>query len=132
MLIRIFKRVVAKPISLAIIIVVPLFIVCWHAAVVHRAAHPEPVAARESSPSVAPKSSANLQQIAKEVGSIRKFIGTPVPNHAGTKILFKQTTDTGVGMFFSEVPNGHRQLVYEQPEKDYHAHDVMFLGWSSD
>lgn len=135
------KGILAKPVSLVVAVVVPLLIVGWHLASsskkttysigttnVGKLAETE---ANGKNPNSISKKS-DLENIAKEVGSIGKFIGAPVPNSAGTKILFEETVETGVGMFFCETPNGHRQLLYEQPEKNYHVHDIHFLGWSPD
>jgi predicted esterase len=132
--IKILKLVVSKPVSLALTIIVPLSIVGWHMVVSAR--RPVQLATTpvvgNSTPQPDDEKRSNLEAIANEAGSIRKFIGIPVPNNAGTRVLFEQTIEAGVGMFFCRIPGGHRQLLYEQPEKGSHVHDIRFLGWSPD
>jgi len=128
-------RILSRPASLAITIAVPLAIFGWHTLVASSRDQPSRLLA--SAGPAAPRavltgSAPNLEQVAREAGSIGKFVGVPEPNHAGTKILFAETTETGVGMFFCEIPGGHRRLLYVQPEKGYHVHDINFLGWSPD
>lgn len=52
---------------------------------------------------VSGRRAASLQAIATEVGSVAEFWGEVSPNHAGTEIVFKQSTETGVGAFFSPI-----------------------------
>ena len=136
---KLLKHVVSKPWALAITIGVPLSVVIWHRVVISegriRAGSTVAVKTNEVEGDRRQATDATgpgLTKIADEAGTIGKFLGAPFPNKAGTKILFEESTKTGMGVFFCEIPGGHRQLLYVQPEKDYHVHDIRFFGWSPD
>jgi len=74
----------------------------------------------------------NLQVITTEVGTVAEFWGDPSPNHAGDRIVFQQSTENGVGIFHAEIPNGSRQLVFEQAEKGFDYRNFQVWGWSPD
>jgi hypothetical protein len=73
-----------------------------------------------------------LGRIANEIGSVAEFWGEPVPNQAGTRLLFQQSTEKGVGTFFAVIPGGRRVLLREKLEKGFDTRDFMSAGWSPD
>jgi hypothetical protein len=73
---------------------------------------------------------AGIGKITNEFGSVAEFFGEPVPNAAGTRILFQQTTENGIGVFFSVLPNGRRVLLDERPTKGFDRRDILSAGWS--
>jgi hypothetical protein len=81
-------------------------------------------------------SPANIEDIANEMGSVAEFWGEPSPNHKGTGIVYQQSTETGVGVFFTDIPSGSRKLLYELPEKfaikDRGAQNLNVWDWSPD
>lgn len=83
-----------------------------------------------------PETVAKLDDIATEMGSVAEFWGEPAPNHAGTGIVYQQSTETGVGVFFAEIPSGSPKLLYQIPEKfaikDRTALNLSLWGWSPD
>ncbi len=74
----------------------------------------------------------DVQFIAAEVGAVAEFWGDPSPNHAGNRIVFQQSTENGVGIFLAEIPNGPRQLIFEQAEKGFDHRNFQVWGWSPD
>jgi hypothetical protein len=74
----------------------------------------------------------HLQEIAGEYGSVAEFWDEPMPNPAGTKILFQQSTETGVGVFVADTTNGGRQLLCEQAEKGFDNASFRIWGWTRD
>ena len=99
---------------MAVAISAPLLVVLWHLfALATRPPH--------------------LNQIVAELGSTMRFVANPSPNHAGTRLVFIQTTEHGYGVFFSEAP-GKRKLLYEQLNQGagYGNLDESLLGWSPD
>lgn len=107
------KRVTANWQACLIILGVAALIGVWRLIVVAR--HPN-----------------HLRDIATETGSVAEFWGQPMPNPSGTRILFQQSTETGVGVFFADIPNGKKAMLYEQPEKGFEPGNVQLWGWSSD
>lgn len=79
---------------------------------------------------------ARYQAIATEVGSVAEFWGDPSPNHAGTGIVYKRSTETGIGVFLSSIPGGERKLLYELPEKfadkDRGFQNLNVWSWAPD
>lgn len=75
---------------------------------------------------------ANLGKITKEFGSVAEFWGEPVPNPTGTRLLFQQSTETGMGIYFAEIPNGRRVLLRERLAKNFDTRDFLSSGWSPD
>jgi hypothetical protein len=77
-----------------------------------------------------------LERMAKETGSVAEFWEHPVPNHAGTHIIYQQSTETGIGVFLAEMPGGNAKLLYELPEKfatkDRGALNLRVWGWAPD
>lgn len=73
----------------------------------------------------------HLNQVVAELGSTMRFVANPSPNHAGTRLVFIQTTEHGYGVFFSAAP-GKRTLLYEQLNQGagYGNLDEALLGWS--
>ena len=74
----------------------------------------------------------HLQEIAGEYGSVAEFWGDPMPDPAGKKILFQQSTETGVGVFLADTANGERQLLCEQAEKGFDHSNFRLWGWTRD
>jgi len=76
----------------------------------------------------------HLDQVVEELGSISRFMGEPVVNHAGTKLLFIKTTDNGYGVFLVDLATGQRKLIYEELEKGpgFGDLDESLLGWAPD
>ena len=79
---------------------------------------------------------AHYQALATEVGSVPEFWSEVSPNHSGTGIVYQQSTETGVGVFFSPLPSGERKMVYELPEKfaikERGAQNLNVWGWAPD
>jgi len=78
------------------------------------------------------------KSIVAELYSVMRFVGTPAPNHVGTRMIFLQTTEKGFGVFWCAMPNGERRLLYEQIEErnepGYTSTHLQakILGWSPD
>jgi predicted esterase len=110
------RQMAANWVSLGVVVGVLLLVCGWRIAVVmSRPPH--------------------LLDIAGEVGSVAEFWGQPVPANAGNKILFKESTETGVGLFwakFSKNSEPQRKLLYDQAESDFNNSDFNIMGWSPD
>ena len=72
----------------------------------------------------------HLQKIATELVSTREFFGTPIPNHAGTKLFYAETTENGVAGYTVDISSGVRKLLFEHEQS--HLKGVGLLGWSPD
>jgi dipeptidyl aminopeptidase/acylaminoacyl peptidase len=103
----------ARRVGLALALVAPLVVMGWHAA-------------------VSALGPAHLEEIAGELGSIRKFFGNPEPNHAGSRLVFTQTTEHGTGIYLRDLAAGRTELLYDQLEKLHVSVAPRFLGWSPD
>lgn len=79
---------------------------------------------------------AHLQDMATELGTVAEFWGEPVPNKDGSKIVFEQSTETGVGLFLFDRLNGTKKKLYEQNalnfEKNRQQLRFVLWGWSPD
>jgi len=75
---------------------------------------------------------AHVREIANELSSIGEFRSRPRPNNTGDKILFTQATENGIGMYLFDITSGQKQLIQEQPQKDYSVLKFRLLGWSPD
>jgi hypothetical protein len=75
---------------------------------------------------------AHVREIATELASIGEFRSRPMPNNTGDKILFTQATENGIGMYLFDITSGKKQLIQEQPQKDYSVLKFRLLGWSPD
>ena len=77
---------------------------------------------------------AHLNQIVAELGSIGRFLREPLLNHAGTKLMFIETTDRGYGVFLFDLASRKRILVWEEVESGagFGNLDESLLGWSPD
>lgn len=75
---------------------------------------------------------AHVREIANELSSIGEFRSRPRPNNTGDKILFTQATENGIGMYLFDITSGKKQLIQEQPQKDYSVLKFRLLGWSPD
>jgi hypothetical protein len=109
---RFLESIRSRPLAVVVAITTPLMVVLWHLlALAGRPPH--------------------LNQVVAELGSTMRFVANPSPNHAGTRLVFIQTTEHGYGVFFSEAP-GKRTLLYEQLNQGagYGNLDEALLGWS--
>lgn len=111
-----FNSLPSKRVGVILTIAIPLLVIIWHgtAALINRPAH--------------------LDKIVKELGSttIGRFFRNPMPDHSGTRLLFLESTENGVGLFLSKVGDGHRKLLYEELYKQPNTPSDRFLGWSPD
>jgi len=78
----------------------------------------------------------HMQNVATEIGSVAEFWGDPAPNKAGSKIVFEQSTETGVGLFLFDCSTGSRKKLYEQNaihfEEERQQLRFLIWGWSPD
>jgi len=70
--------------------------------------------------------------IAAELGSVPQFKQDLSPNSTGTRLVFCQDTEKGVGIYFCETDSGKKKLLCEQKEKGYSWQRFSMLGWSPD
>jgi dienelactone hydrolase len=88
---------------------------------------------------------ARLDAIADEVGSIGVMIqghrarwlaaDTPLINHAGTQVLFCQTSDNGTALFTTDLATGERKQLFEELGGRFTAGPMTLLApfsWSPD
>jgi len=73
---------------------------------------------------------AHLMKMADELGWIGHFHSGLYPNHSNTGLLFSQTTETGVGVYFCSATGGKKKLICEQAEKGWSWQKYGMLGWS--
>ncbi|MCW5555314.1 MAG: hypothetical protein KIS67_24530 [Verrucomicrobiae bacterium] len=58
------------------------------------------------------RSGGQVRQMVEELGSILVFAGRPLPNHAGTKLVFIQyRTNDAWGIYVQEMAHGKRKLL---------------------
>ena len=72
----------------------------------------------------------HLEKIAAELASAKEFFGAPGPNHAGTKLFFSQTSESGVTAYLVDIATGQQKFLYEHEQS--HLQGVGLLGWSPD
>ena len=70
--------------------------------------------------------------MAAELGSLPQFKQDLSPNSTGTRLVYCQATEKGVGIYFCETENGKSKLLCEQKEKGYSWQRFSMLGWSPD
>ena len=79
---------------------------------------------------------AHFHSISRETGSVAEFCGQVSPNHAGTALVYQQSVENGVGVFFAQIPGGNGKLLYELPEKyatkNRGALNLNVWGWAAD
>jgi hypothetical protein len=75
---------------------------------------------------------AGLGQVTREFGAVAEFWLPPRPNPAGTRVLYQQATEGGIGIFWSELPQKQRVLLVEKPEKGFVVGEYSASGWSPD
>ena len=75
---------------------------------------------------------AHAREIADEIGSVWHFPNALCPNHANTRLVFDQATETGVGLFFCDTASGKKKLICEQKEAGWSWQTFGVLGWSPD
>jgi hypothetical protein len=89
------KRIPSRPVGVALTVTMPLLVVVWHMVILaQRPAH--------------------LGQITTELSSVRGFFSGPVPNSAGTQLLFAKATENGMGIYFCDPAGKQRKLLYEK------------------
>ncbi len=71
-----------------------------------------------------------LDKIAAELVSTIEFFGTPVPNHAGAKLFYAQTSANGVTGYVVDAASGKKTFLFEHEQS--HLQGVGLLGWSPD
>lgn len=74
----------------------------------------------------------HLQHIGRELVAVNMLVKYPVPNHAGTQVLFAQSTDQGVGLYLLNIASGKRETVYELPEGRILSGSLLLLDWAPD
>jgi len=75
---------------------------------------------------------AHWATIGKEIGSVAQFREDLYPNKNGTRVVFSQETEKGVGLFFCDADSGKTKNLCEQNEKGYSNQRFGMLGWSPD
>jgi hypothetical protein len=109
------RRVVSNRTGLGLIIIVLLFVGGWRLFVI-ACSHTPP----------------HWRAIAREIGSIAQFRDDLYPNKDGTRVVFSQETERGVGVFFCDADSGKIKLLCEQIENGYSWQRFGMLGWSPD
>jgi dipeptidyl aminopeptidase/acylaminoacyl peptidase len=79
---------------------------------------------------IAVRDKPRLEKIAAELVATREFFYAPSPNHAGTKLLYAETTENGVSGYFVDVDSGDRKSLFDADQT--HLLAKPFLGWSPD
>ena len=72
------------------------------------------------------------RRILSEFGTVKKVIDVPRPNHAGTKLVYGQDSESGLQVYLYNLESGKSQILFEQPEKDFSLENFRVLGWSPD
>jgi hypothetical protein len=70
--------------------------------------------------------------IANELGSVPQFKQDLSPNSTGTRLVFCQDTEKGVGIFFCDTDSGKIKQLCEQKEKGRSWQRFSMLSWSPD
>lgn len=73
-----------------------------------------------------------LRGVAAELAAVQKLVKYPVPNHAGTKLLYAQSIEQGVGLYLLDIAAGEKQLVYQLAEGRILSGSLSLLEWSPD
>lgn len=68
------------------------------------------------------RSTHHRNEIAEAIGSIGFVYGAPQPDHSGSRVLYLQTTDAGLGVFASDTITGRKQALFE--DRTIHYPDV--------
>lgn len=69
-----------------------------------------------------------FRHLAYQLTSVTKLVNHPVPNYAGTQLLFAQSTKHGVGVFLTDVAEKEERLLFELPEGQ--IRNLSLLTWS--
>jgi hypothetical protein len=75
---------------------------------------------------------AHWATIGREIGSIAQFREDLYPNKDGTRVVFSQDTEKGVGLFFCDADSAKTKILCEQNEEGYSNQRFGMLGWSPD
>lgn len=73
-----------------------------------------------------------LQRLGEELVAVNMLVKYPVPNWAGSQILFAQSTEQGVGLHVLNLATGQRLPVYELAEGRILSGSLLLLDWSPD
>ena len=109
------KWVVSNRMGLGLVLTVFLFVVGWRLLVI-ACSHTPP----------------HWHSIAAQIGSVAEFRDALYPNKDGTRVVFSQETEKGVGVFFCDATSEKTELLSEQEEKSYSWQRFGMLGWSPD
>ena len=109
------KRAVSNRIGLGLVLMTVLVVVGWRLLV---------IACNHTPP--------HWRAIAREIGSIAWFKDDVYPNKEGTRVVFSQETEKGVGVFFCNAGSEKTKLLCEQRENGYSWQRFGMLGWSPD
>jgi dipeptidyl aminopeptidase/acylaminoacyl peptidase len=109
------KRAVSNRMGLGLVLLVLSFVIGWRLLVI-ACSHTPP----------------HWSAIAREIGSIAHFESSLYPNESGTRAVFSQDVEKGVGIYFCETDSGKTKLLCEQLEKGYSWQRFGMLGWSPD
>jgi len=74
----------------------------------------------------------HLQNIGRELVAVNMLVKYPVPNNAGSQVLFAQSTDQGVGLYLLNIASGKRETVYELSEGRILSGSLLLLDWAPD
>jgi hypothetical protein len=110
---KLLRKVMGNRVALAVLVGVPLAVGLW----------------RLGALALQPR---HLREAAAELGTVGNFVFTPMPNHAGTRVAFSQSTDEGAGLFLATAGTGKRVLLAEKTEREYNIRVLRPLGWSPD
>jgi hypothetical protein len=109
------KRVVSNRMGLSLVLAVISFVIGWRLLVITRS-HTPP----------------HWRAIAREIGSVAEFRDALYPNKDGTRVVFSQETEKGVGVFFCNASSEKTRLLCEQRENGFGWQRFGMLGWSPD
>lgn len=74
----------------------------------------------------------HLRSIGRELVAVNLQVKNPVPNRAGSQVLFAQSSDRGVGIQVLNIQTGKRQTVFDLPEGRIWGGSLLLLEWSPD
>src|SRR4051794_17312923 len=57
-----------------------------------------------------------LHKLAEQVGSVKVIAKPFAPDNSGNHLLFSQSTETGMGVYFSRLQQSGKELLYEVSE----------------
>lgn len=74
----------------------------------------------------------HLTEIARAHGYVGLLFGVPQVNADGSKIVYSQMDDWGIGVFLLDLTSGHKTLVHEKVSADDWFQNVDAWPWSPD